>query len=309
MASRLSSRRPFFLGANLPWLRYGDFGANRWQPEGGLQDAAARTLLDESFARLADEGLDVVRIFLLCDGRAGIEFDESGIPVRLDHSVYRDLDVLLEHARQRGIGLVPVLFDFLWAAKPRIEGGVQLGGHSGVLRDSNQRTALLERVVGPIVGHARDHPSVMAWDVINEPEWATLGLGTWNPRHAVEQTDMHSFLADTVRVVRELSDHEVTIGSASARWLWFVADLELDFLSPHWYDRRRRDVVAGDAGVHVRARPTRAARRVPDTAARRHGCRTSPPRGSRAMSVRWAGRCCQPIGSRMRRPSSRTRAT
>ena len=53
---------------------------------------------------------------------------------------------------------------------------------------------------------------------------------------------MHSFLADTVRVVRELSDHEVTIGSASARWLWFVADLELDFLSPHWYDRRRRDV-------------------------------------------------------------------
>src|SRR5512139_3908159 len=63
----------FVLGVNLPWVRYGDFGANAWQPHGGLAETAD---LGRVAARLDEArgcGASAVRWFFLCDGRAGIE--------------------------------------------------------------------------------------------------------------------------------------------------------------------------------------------------------------------------------------------
>ena len=68
--------RSFVLGVNLPWLQYGcDFGANAWQPDGGVGRPEQRARLRASFARLTDRGLTTVRWFVFCDGRAGVRFD------------------------------------------------------------------------------------------------------------------------------------------------------------------------------------------------------------------------------------------
>src|SRR5690606_5971033 len=77
---------PFSVGVNLPWRRYGcDFGTNAWRIGGltGHDAAPIRRALEEA----ADAGATVVRWFVLCDGRAGIDFTPDGWPVRLQPGV------------------------------------------------------------------------------------------------------------------------------------------------------------------------------------------------------------------------------
>ena len=43
------------------------------------------------------------------------------------------------------------------------------------------RGRLLENVFRPILERYRGDKTIAAWDMINEPEWVTLGLGATNP--------------------------------------------------------------------------------------------------------------------------------
>src|SRR5678815_1322796 len=79
---------PFSVGANLPWITSGgDFGANVWRPQGGL---AAQGVSLDAFASLTELrglGVETIRWFMFCDGRAGIRFDDDGSPLGLDEHV------------------------------------------------------------------------------------------------------------------------------------------------------------------------------------------------------------------------------
>ena len=120
----------FFVGVNLPWIQYGcDFGANAWQPGGGIAQPDRRARVCDVFDRLAGAGLTTVRWFMLCDGRAGIRFDGQGRAAGLDTHLFRDLDAALDVAARRGLALVFVLFDFSWWRRARTTEGVRMGGH------------------------------------------------------------------------------------------------------------------------------------------------------------------------------------
>ena len=111
-------------GVNLPWLRYGgDFGANAWSPRGGLSTRDA-TDLHRSLDRAAAAGADVVRWFVLCDGRAGITFDAAGTPRALQSVVLDDVATALAALQTHGLRMVPVLFDFTWGDARRLVDGV-----------------------------------------------------------------------------------------------------------------------------------------------------------------------------------------
>ena len=74
----------FFVGANLPWIRYGgDFGANAWAPA-GLSQHPEPERIASLFETLRAHGVTTIRWFLLCDGRAGVRFGEDGFPDGLD---------------------------------------------------------------------------------------------------------------------------------------------------------------------------------------------------------------------------------
>jgi hypothetical protein len=233
--------RGFVIGANLPWVSYGgDFGANLWHPRGGLAARHDLERLGAVLARLRDRGVIVIRWFVLCDGRAGVRFAENGTPLGLDDAVHADFDVALDLARRAGVLLIPVLLDFHWCLGRRIVHGVQLGGRRASLVDPIAREALLDRVLGPLLRRYGAEPIVWAWDVMNEPEWVTLGLGSWNPFSAVEQADMKTFLELAVSMVHAEAKQPVTVGSASAAWLPLVQGIGLDLYQPHWYDRLER---------------------------------------------------------------------
>lgn len=256
------------VGVNLPWATYGgDFGANAWHPHGGLLTREVHALA-ATLDSIAAAGLSLVRWFVLCDGRAGVRFAADGTPLGLDDHLVADLDFALELVGRAGLQLVPVLFDFHWCRPGRIEGAVQLGGRAPSVRDPLARAALVSRVVGPLAARYADEPTIAAWDLFNEPEWITLGYGTWNPLASVDAADLRALLGDVAALIHGVGSRPVTVGLASAAGFPLVAGLDLDILQVHWYDRfdgvapLERPVHAFDRPVWLGEFPSRGSSRT-----------------------------------------------
>ena len=221
----------FVVGVNLPWIGYGtDVGASLWFPDGGLsRRPEALERLDRTLADLARDGVSVVRLFLLCDARSGVRFDDEGFPLGIDEAVLADIDAIVATARRHQIGLMPVLLDFHLCGVATIVNGVQLGGHSRLITDPDAGTAFIDRVLRPIVQRYASDEVVIAWDIFNEPEWCL--------RKAVSFEPLQRFLGDAVTCVQRSATQPVTIGCAGTWRLDLVRPLGLDFYQIHWYDR------------------------------------------------------------------------
>ena len=264
---------PFLIGANLPWVHYGiDFGANAWRPEGGVAQPDERAQLETTFAQLAASGVRYVRWFLFCDGRAGIRFSEGGRPQGLDEFVFRDMDAALDIAGRHGIRIMFVLLDFLWCDPATVTRRVQMGGRGAVLADAVNRDALLDLVLRPLLERYSEEPQILAWDIVNEPEWI----------RTIDPQDLRAFLVDSVALTHSATCHPVTVGSAGVRWRDRYAGIGLDFYQVHWYDGLKHQPVLDtsleelgfDRPVLLGEFPTKGSRRNTDEileAARRAG--------------------------------------
>jgi hypothetical protein len=225
-------------GLNLPWQHYGcDFGTNAWQPQGGLAAGSRREKLDTVLASAADAGAQVVRWFVLGDGRSGLRFDSGGRVSGLDERVLPDLEAGLDLLDRRGLKAMLVLTDFMWFARGQVEGGVRLFGKRALVARPARRRELLDRAFSPLVEAFADDPRVHSWDAFNEPEWAVLGLGNRDPQASLLDTQMRGYLSDLVARIRAATRHPVTVGLAGPRGLGLVRPLSLDFYQWHWYDK------------------------------------------------------------------------
>jgi hypothetical protein len=229
----------FRLGANLPWVHYGgDFGANAWHPDGGVHARADE--LARALDRVAAAGIRRLRWFALGDGRSGIRFGADGAPLGLDDRVFPDFDAALAAAGERGIAIMFVLFDFLWCARPRRVNGVQLGGRRDVWQDPRLRAALLDSVVTPLLERYGGDSRIWAWDLVNEPEWATRGLRARWGRPSVSLDAMQALVRDAATLVHRHTSHAATVGSVSTRFLEAWRGLGLDVYQAHWYPTLER---------------------------------------------------------------------
>ena len=270
-------RRPadddFWIGANLPWLAYGgDFGANRWQPAGGVGRPDRRQAVRDVLARLADRGVTVVRWFMLCDGRAGLRITPDGGPAGLDDFVFRDADAAVDELGRAGLSVIFVLLDFHWFKPAAVVNGVQTCGRARLAADPTLRERLLERVVAPLLERYGRHPSIAAWDVINEPEWVTRSRGRLRSATDVPRQTMREFIGEATGLIHRWTSHAATVGSASTRSLPLVEGLGLDVFQAHWYDRLDRraplDRPVTDLGLDrpliLGEFPTKGSRWAPD---------------------------------------------
>jgi hypothetical protein len=234
----------FVVGANLPWINYGgDFGANAWHPSGGVHTRADD--LARALDRVVAAGIARIRWFMLCDGRTGIQFAPDGAPLGLDACVFDDMDAALAAAGERGIEIMFVVIDFLWCARARSIAGVQVGGRRHVLQEPDKRAALFDRVLTPIFERYGHHPGIFAWDIINEPEWATCGLGVRRRRSCVSLETMRAFVREAAALVHRHTVQAATVGAASARFLDAWRDLGLDVYQVHWYEHLERRAPLG----------------------------------------------------------------
>jgi hypothetical protein len=179
----------------------------------------------------------VVRVFIFADGRASPEFAENGEVEGFDEYFFEDFDALVKAAQEYDIMLIPVLLDYLWFNSPEFVNGAQLGGHSDIIRDPAKRQTFIDNALRPLVERYCDNSQIIAWDVINEPEWAIEELGNVLVGDPVKLKEMQNFVQLCAETIHECASQKVTLGSARLMWLDYWKGLGLDFYQFHWYDK------------------------------------------------------------------------
>jgi uncharacterized repeat protein (TIGR01451 family) len=232
----------WLVGVNYPWLHYGhDFGQAAWAggswPHDGVSASASKQQVENDLAYLQSEGVHTLRLFVFGDGRASPEFDAQGYVTGFDDYFYNDLDTALSLACQHDLHLILVLIDYPWLDYPQWSGGVQMGGHADVITDTAKRQSFLDNALRPLLGRYGTNRCIIAWEVINEPEWTMNGVaggGTTGPTVSISQ--MQSFVQDVVSYTHLYASQDVTLGSAQGQWLSYWQGTQLDFYQFHYYD-------------------------------------------------------------------------
>lgn len=234
---RQSDRRTLMqVGVNYPWRDYGwDFGIP--PPLWRDPDASPRwsAEIDGHLLRFRELGISVVRWFLIGDGLtygAGPDAPRQGPddawqfnPPPLAAEFLHHFEELLRRFRLANAAgasatqLLPVLVDF-HACNPGIlvsEGWVK-GGRADALADAHKRQQFFDRALEPLLEVSRRYPDVIyAWELINEPDWITIGWDTtWWRTPPVDESAMRLFLEEGCERVRR-AGFSPTVGFALHR--------------------------------------------------------------------------------------------
>jgi len=213
----------FNSGINLPWLNYGwDIGRNPWEDKhGGF--SSNKEVLNEKFKFFKEIGVNVVRVFLFCDLRSGVIFDNNRLT--FDKYVYKDFNTLIEITENIGIKILPVLFDFTIADGVEEENGIKVGEHPEIFYDIRVQKELLNLFEG-FFRKVETKKVIYGWDIINEPEHLK-----------VDSSKVDNFISAFIKLIRTIKRNEkITVGALSRVYLSKYKKFNLDFYQFHYYD-------------------------------------------------------------------------
>lgn len=242
------------VGANLPWNRAGwDFG--RHEQWGAGYDGA---FFERAFADLESAGANVARVWVFADGRAAPEWEtpagyDSDLAARgrtagLEPEVIRDLADLLDRAQAHGVRVIPSLLDFHLFRDSRADAGRHGGAHGAIVTDDNA-AAFVDRVVTPLVtaDGIAGHPAILAWEIINEPEWAMALSGAGSEPQTVDPAAMRRLVARAAIAIHRAGGR-TTVGSASFKW---SSDAGGGAVGDSWSDAQLQAAAAGLADADL----------------------------------------------------------
>ncbi|MFN8494277.1 MAG: hypothetical protein U0350_42150 [Caldilineaceae bacterium] len=200
----------------------------------------------DAFQPLCNSPITVVRVFLFADGGASPEFEDDG-RVKIgafDNHFFQDFDILLETAKKKNLMLIPVLLDFAWLDIQRTVNGVKLGGHSDLIRDATKSQTFVDNVLKPLMQKYGSNSQILAWDIINEPEWRMKDVRAELPDgDPVTIKEMQDFVQLCTQAIHNQSSHKVTVGCARRMWLHYWKGLGLDLYQFHWYENMANEDV------------------------------------------------------------------
>jgi hypothetical protein len=233
-------RKRFMYGVNYAWESFGgDFGGYADQ-RGVSQNTSA---VGSKLQSWASNGVNVIRWWVWPDFRGnGVTFSGTN-PTGLGGTALADLEAALTLANQHDVYLMLTLFSFdnFKTAAPK-------ANLSLFATDTARRQALVTNVIRPFARAAQASANsrrLIAWDVINEPEWSVTGASLYggdeafDPQDDVEpvtHTQMETLLRDVITGLRAESSALVTVGAAAMKWKNAWSRLDLDFYQFHIYD-------------------------------------------------------------------------
>jgi hypothetical protein len=242
-----SCKLRFMYGLNYAWHHFGaDFGGNAAWSQPGV---SGNPKVESELAQLSSSGVSVLRWWMFPDFRGdGVTFDAADTPTGLGGTFSADLDRALQLAEDYDLYLMLTPFSFDNFRPTKSDNGRRARGIRAIILDPQKRAALLERVVRPLARAAAASPHarrVIAWDVINEPEWAIKGESLYggdpdfdpNPElESISHGEMEAFLRDVIAVLRAESEALISVGATAIKWRHAWSKLDVDFHQFHTYD-------------------------------------------------------------------------
>ena len=204
-------------GINIPWRYFGlDFGTSARQVNYDT------SFFNHTFAQLQENGVNAIRMWIHCDGRHSPIVDREGMVRGLPRNFLDDLDDFFGRAAEYDLLVLPVLWTFEMVDEGKIE----------LIRDPDKTQIYIDRALVPMLERTSHHCNVLAWEVINEPEWAMDIPFAGTTKHTVEAGEMQRFVGQVAAAIHTHSPHKVTVGTAGLR---FLTDMHL-FSKNYWHD-------------------------------------------------------------------------
>ena len=238
----LNNEKWFVVGGNFRGLPYGQsFGVTDWFAWGnGVSRHPNFVRVNFDYFRRA--GIKVIRAELLADGRT--MFDNECHVTGYNDMFREDIRTFLNLADQAGIKVEFTLLDFLIAGKIENVEGVWLRGRSGIITNEMLKMEFIDEFLVPFLIEFGDHPALIGFDVINEPEWIISQAegGDWenvdDPTKAEDPVPielLESFIDDCLNTIRTYAPGKLTTVGVSIKFIALVDDFDLDYLALHHY--------------------------------------------------------------------------
>jgi hypothetical protein len=254
----INCKKRFMYGVNYAWsstnsaANFGtDFGGlAAWSKQGVAATKADRTT---DMTDMKDNGVDVLRwwMFPALSGD-GLKFDSSKTPTGIGGTLVDDINAALDIAATLDMHIKLTLFSFDSFWNEFVTSNVTFPSLKPIITDATKRAALISKIVTPIAQAVESSPNkdrIIAWDVINEPEWSITGQDPYGDQAfdpttsgsdnktmgTVAFADMETFVKDVVTALHASSSAPVTVGSAAVKWAKAWSKVGLDFYDFHWY--------------------------------------------------------------------------
>jgi hypothetical protein len=216
----------FLLGYNYPWHQYNyDFGDDRNANVRGMYGK-----IDGQLADLRQYGTHATRWYVFNDALRYPLFDRDGRVSGLPASFFDNFDAALELASAHNIYLIPVLIDALITDRAHD----RRTGHSKIITDAAVRQSYFDNALQPVLQRYGRHPNILAWSVMNEPDWAA---GFTNDRDYVRVPVpvLRDFIQQSAQYVHTHTSQAAALDIGGLPWLDHWRDLGLDLYLAHWY--------------------------------------------------------------------------
>jgi len=240
-------KKRFMYGANWAWLNFaGDFGGIAAWGQSGVSKASAT--YSAAMAQMKAGGVSVIRWWMFPRfWTESISFGSDDAPSGVGGTLVADVQKALELAKQHDLYIMLTLFSFDSFTPTKTESGIYTRGLQPMVVDAVRRQKLLQNLVVPVAKAVEASPHkqrMIAWDMINEPEWAMTGANLYggeafSPQsglQAVTHAQMETFLQEMAAALHASSGALVTIGGAAIKWGSAWTKVNVDFYQLHYYD-------------------------------------------------------------------------
>lgn len=229
-----SGKEIWFNGANTPWDNWNDFGTD-------FDEA----FWDSHFADLHAAGVNATRVWITCDGDAGVKIKSDGTVTGAKDEHWADLDSLFALAAKHEVYIMATLMSF-----DHCKDSTQKHTRwRAMIQDEALTQTYIDTYVIPFVERYDSNDYLFSIDICNEPDWIYE-----NQECGKIQIDYLSrFFGHVAAAIHENSDILVTVGMGMVKYNSdkqqgnYVSDdllqsltknenAYLDYYSPHFYE-------------------------------------------------------------------------